>query len=139
MTDTRVVLTGLCVLAIASGVVFWRGGRLERVVMTITVLCWAAASIGQLATHSPVIPVIICDLVFAAGLLGMVLRYNRPWLYALFAVEACRLLLHAVAFQSGAGPSPLYRLSNNVLSTIGLVVLVATALWPKRAEQAVEG
>jgi hypothetical protein len=135
MTDTRTVLIGLCVLAVASAAVFWRGGRLERAVMTLAVFCWATASIGQLATGSPVIPIILADLVFAIGVLVMVLRYHRSWLYLIFAVEALRLLLHGAAFELDLGPNPAYRMTNNVLSTAGLVVLVAVSLWPKRAAQ----
>lgn len=138
MTDTRTVLVGLCVLAVASAVVFWRGGRLERAVMTLAVFCWATASIGQLATGSPVIPIIVADLAFAIGMLIMVLRYHRPWLYLIFAVEAVRLLLHAAAFELNLGPAPGYRMTNNVLSTLGLVVLVAVSLWPRRSMQTQE-
>lgn len=133
MTDTRTVLIGLCVLAATSLVVFWRGGRLERFGMTLTVFCWAAAAIGQLATGQAVIPVILADVVLASALLVMVLRHHLVWLYLLFGVEAFRLLLHAAAFEFGMGPAPVYRLANNVLSTAGLLVLVAAAVWPRRA------
>ena len=136
MTDTRAVLTGLCVMAIASLIVFWRGGRLERWVMTFVVACWAGAAIAQFATGSPVIPVIVSDLIFAIGLLVLVLRRHLPWLYLLFGIEALRLLLHAAAFELGMGPAPAYRLANNVLSTVGLIVLVAVSLWPKKAMRA---
>jgi hypothetical protein len=132
MTDTRTVLIGLCVLAATSLVVFWRGGRLERLGMTLTVFCWAAAAIGQLATGNAVIPVILADLVLAAALLVMVLRHHLIWLYLLFGVEALRLLLHATAFEFDMGPAHLYRLTNNVLSTVGLFVLLAAAVWPRR-------
>jgi hypothetical protein len=83
-----------------------------------------------------VIPIIVADLVFAVGMLVMVLRYHCSWLYLIFAVEASRLLLHAAAFQLHLGPAPAYRLANNVLSTAGLVVLVAVSLWPRRAREA---
>jgi hypothetical protein len=132
MTDTRIVLTGLCVLAVASVIVIWRGGRLQRFAMILTVFCWAAAAIGQLATGQAVIPVILADMVLAGALLVMVLRHHRIWLYLLFGVEALRLLLHAAAFELNMGPAHLYRLTNNVLSTVGLLVLVAAAVWPKR-------
>ena len=138
MTDTRAVLIGLAVLALASLAVFLRGDRMHRLIMTIIVICWAAAAVGQLATGSPIVPVIICDLVLAAALLGIVLRHNRPWLYALFAVEACRLLLHGAAFRFGVSPSSGYRLANNTLSTLGLIVLVVAALWPRKRQDADE-
>lgn len=133
MTDTRVVLIGLGVLAAASAVVFWRGGPMERRVMTLAVVCWAGASIGQFATGSPVLPIIFGDLAFAAGLLWLVSRNHLGWLYLLFAIEALRLLLHAAAFELGMSPPALvYRLANNSLSTLGLVVIVAASLWRRR-------
>lgn len=132
MTDTRTVLIGLCVLASVSVIVIWRGGRLERFGMILTVFCWAAAAIGQLATGNPVIPVILADLVLAGALLVMVLRHHLMWLYLLFGVEALRLLLHAAAFELGMGPANLYRLTNNTLSTVGLLVLLAAAVWPRK-------
>jgi hypothetical protein len=137
MTDTRVVLTGLCVLAAASAVVFWRGDQLQRRVMTFAVVCWTGAAIGQFATGMPILPVIVCDVIFAAGLLWLVLRHHLGWLYLLFGIEALRLLLHAAAFELGMGPALPYRLINNSLSTLGLVVIVAASLW-RRTRRATE-
>jgi hypothetical protein len=132
MTDVRPVLIGLCLLALTSVVVFWRGGVLERRVMTLVVVCWAGCAIAQFATGSAVIPIIVSDLIFACGVLWLILRRHLLWLYLLFAVEALRLLLHAAAFELGMGPTPAYRLGNNVLSTVGLIILAAVALWPKK-------
>jgi hypothetical protein len=139
MTDTRTVLIGLGVLAAVSLIVFWRGGRMERLAMTLTVLCWTAAAIGQLATGLAVIPVILADLVLAAVLLFMVLRHHLIWLYLLFGVEALRLLLHGATFELDMGPAQIYRLANNALSTIGLLVILAAAMWPRKAAISADG
>lgn len=128
MTNIPVVLTGLGLMAVAGAVVMWRGGPLERRVAVCGLVCWTGSAIGQVLTHVAAAPIIVADLVFAACLLFFVLRHHRGWLYGLVAIEAARLILHGLVYQGRLDPSPTYRLINNGLSTIGLLVLVAAAL-----------
>ena len=136
MLHMSTIVIGLVVLAVCAVIVLWRGGRLERTVALIGVVCWGGAAIGQLLTGSNLVPVVVADLALAAALLVLILRHHRAWLYALFAVEAARLILHAVDFQSHLPPSPSYRLANNVLSYLCLAIVVAASLWRRRPASA---
>lgn len=131
MVHVGVIVTGLVILVVCGAIVFWRGGRLERTVALIGLVCWSGAAAGQLLTGSNLVPVVLADLALAVALLALILRHHRPWLYLLFAVEAARLILHAIDFRSHMPPSDFYRLANNVLSYSCLVIVVAASLWPK--------
>ena len=131
MVHVGTIVTGLVVLTVCGVIVFWRGGRLERLVALIGFVCWSGAAAGQLLTGSNLVPVVLADLALAVALLVLILRHHRPWLYALFAVEAVRLLLHALYFQSHLPPTTGYRLANNVTSYLCLAIVVAASLWPK--------
>lgn len=132
MAHAGTIFIGLAVLAVCAVIVLWRGGKLERTVALIGLICWSGAAAAQLLTGLNLVPVVLADLALAAALLVLILRHHRAWLYALFAVEAARLLLHAVAFRSHLPPDPAYRLANNALSYLCLAIVVAASLWPRR-------
>src|ERR1044072_8609407 len=115
MVHVGTIVTGLVILAVCGAIVVWRGGRLERTVALIGFVCWSGGAAGQLLTGSNLGPGGIGDLALAAALLVLILRHHRLWLYALFAVEAARLILHAVDFHSPQAPSDFYRLTNTIL------------------------
>jgi hypothetical protein len=131
MIHVGTIVIGLVILVACGAIVFWRGGRLERTVALIGLVCWSGAAAGQLLTGSNLVPVVIADLALAAALLVLVLRHHRVWLYALFAVEAARLILHAVDFRSNMPPGDIYRLTNNILSYLCPAIVVVASLWPK--------
>lgn len=133
MLNVGAIVTGLVILTLAGVIVFWRGGRLERTVALIGGVCWGGAALGQFVTGSPLGPVVIADLFLAAALLVLILRHHRVWLYLLFAVEAARLILHAMDFQRHLPPDPVYRTANNVLSYACLAIVVIASLWHRRA------
>lgn len=133
MVHAGTIFIGLAVLAVSAVIVLWRGGPLERTVAVIGVVCWGGAALGQLLTGSNLVPVVVADIALAAALLVLILRHHRPWLYLLFAVEAARLLLHALDFQRHLPPDAGYRIANNVLSYLCLAIVVAASLWPRRA------
>lgn len=135
MLDVRAIVTGLVILAIAMGLVFWKGERLVRTTAACGAVCWIGAAIGQFLTGSAAGPIILSDVAFAGCLLVLIFRHHRPWLYGLFAVEAARLILHGMVYEQQISPSPLYRLSNNILSTLALLVMVAVALRRRRTPQ----
>ncbi len=129
------VLPGLIALAIAGGIVLRVGGPKEKQVMTAVLACWLLATCGQVLSGGRIEFLIAGDVVFALWLLWFAMRNPLRWLYLLLALDGCRLLLHAVMFEPGHGPSPTYRVINNVLSLGALALLAAIAVRGARARQ----
>ena len=119
------VSPGLLFLAAAVIVVFRLGSAEHRFVMTAVLVCWLASVVGQVLTGHLTGPIIAADAIFAIGLIWYAWKTPSWWVWALFAVEALRLLLHASQFQVQHW-LPYSRL-NNTLSVAGLLVLVIAA------------
>lgn len=132
MIHTTTILVGLCVMAVCAAVVIWRGGPLERLVMAAAAICWVGSSVGQFVADDPVTPIVIADVAFSGFLLVLIFRRHRGWLYGVFALEAARLVLHAMAYEHQVDPSAVYRLANNVLSSLALLVIVVASLGRRR-------
>lgn len=129
MVQTLVhVLPGLLALAAAALIVLGIGERRQKVVMTAVLVCWIGATLGQVLTGRLIAPLMVGDAVFAVWLLWYAWRGPAWWIYAVFAVEAGRLLLDALVFSvASAAWLPHARL-NNLLSFTGLAVLSVAAL-----------
>jgi hypothetical protein len=133
MVQTLVhVLPGLIGLGLAAGIVLWRGNRDQKTVMTAVLVCWLGGTAGQVLTGRLTAPLIVADVIFAAWIIWFAIRRPAWWVWAVFAIEAARLLLHATQFGE---PWLNYTLLNNVLSLGGLALLgVAALLTPKRPD-----
>ncbi len=122
------ILPGLIALAIAGGIVLRVGGPREKQVMTAVLICWLLATCGQVLSGGRIEFLIAGDVVFALWLLWFAVRASLRWVYLLLALDGCRLVLHAVMYEPGQGPTLVYRLINNALSLGALAVLAAFAL-----------
>ena len=119
------VLPGLVLLVATTLAVLRLGDRDQKLVMTGVLLCWIGSAIGQVLSGQIVAPVIAADAIFAIGLLWFAWRRPSWWIWALFAVEGLRLVLHASQFQMQRWVP--YAWLNNTLSVAGLIVLVWAA------------
>ena len=124
------VLPGLIALALAAIIVLRMGSRRQKVVMTAVLVCWIAATLGQVLTGHLTVPLIAMDVVFALWLLWYAWGHAEWWIWAVLALSAAHLLLHAVAYGAPAGiPYPaLY----DVLSLGALVVIAIAAVLHAR-------
>ncbi len=130
------VLPGLVGLVIAAGVVLWLGSRDQKTTMIAVLVCWLAATAGQVLTGRIIAPIIGGDAVFALWLIWF--AWSRPawWVWSLFAVEALRLMLHAseIGLQLPLPYAPL----NNTLSLSVLAVLALAAVLHARQGRVAE-
>lgn len=117
-------------LALAAAVVLRVGGQRQKTAMTAVLLCWIAATLGQIATGRLLVPLIVGDVVFSLWLLWFAWRKPEWWVLVLLAIEGARLVMHATIYGASAGVP--YALLNNTLSLAGLAVLAAAALVDAR-------
>lgn len=126
------VLPGLIGLVAATAVVLGLGGRDHKTVMIAVLVCWLGATAGQVLTGRLISPLVLADIVFATWLIWFVFRQPGWWVWAIFAFEAARLVLHASQFDEAWLP---YATLNNTLSLGGLAVLAAAAVLDWRARR----
>ncbi len=107
----------------------WRlGDRPQRSIAVVVALCWVLTTVAEFATGRQAEPVMMGDAIFGVGLLWFVWRYNTGWLWMMIGVEAALFFLHAAVYQAGRPPNPFQALGNNILATLGLVVLLTAVL-----------
>ncbi len=117
-------------LGLAAAVVLRVGAQRQKTAMTAVLLCWIAATLGQIATGRLLVPLIVGDVVFSLWLLWFAWRKPEWWVLVLLAIEGARLVMHATIYGASAGVP--YALLNNTLSLAGLAVLAAAALVDAR-------
>ena len=106
----------------------WRGGIAERGTGVVFIVAQAAALLAVILSVPQPWPVITADLVIGVGLVALLVRHPRPWLYGELCVLACLLLTHAYGLRDGVEVAAAYTLLVNGLNLVGLAVLaVATA------------
>jgi hypothetical protein len=119
------VLPGLVGLVLAAGIVLALGERTHKTVMIAVLVCWLGATAGQIVTGHLTAPLVIGDIVFAVWLVWFACRHPAWWVWAVFAIEAMRLVLHASQYGETWLP---YTVINNTLSLSGLFVLALAAV-----------
>jgi len=124
------VLPGLVALALSAAIVLRLGGRRLKTAMIAVLVCWIAATAGQLLTRQLAAPLIVGDVVFSLWLLWFAWKGPAWWIWTLFAIQAGRLMLHAVAF--GAPPGIPYAAIYDTSSLAGLAVLAIAAVVSRR-------
>jgi CBS domain containing-hemolysin-like protein len=129
------VLPGLIALAAASLIVFALGGPRHRRVMIAVLVCWLGGTLGQVLTGRLIAPAIAADVVFALWLLWFATRATSWWVYTLFGLQACGIVLHGARFAGALGPDFPYRTSLNTLSLAALAVLALAAVLDWRARR----
>ncbi len=124
------VMPGLVALAAATGVVLWLGSRRHKIMLTAVLVCWIGSTIGQLVTRHMTAPLIVGDLAFAIWILWFASRKAQWWVWAMLAVTAGHLLLHAFAYGDPAWIP--YSLLYDALSLADLAVLSVAAVLHAR-------
>jgi hypothetical protein len=74
-------------------------------------------------------PIIIGDVSYSIGLMGLCYFNPRLWLWVLIACEAAAFLLHAYLYNGEVKPSYLYTAALNALGFLELGVLASAAVW----------
>jgi hypothetical protein len=124
-----------CTLMAVACYTAWRVGDLpQRRIGVLVAICWVLTTIGEFATGRQAEPVMIGDAVFGLGLLWFAWRYNTIWLWLMICLEAALFFLHAAVYQAGQPPNAIQAVGNNILATLGLIVLVVASLldWRRR-------
>jgi hypothetical protein len=106
------------------------GSRRQKTVMTAVVVCWIAATLGQVFTGHMTAPLVAGDVVFSLWMLWFAWRGATWWVWVLLAIQASRLILHAVVYGAAAGVP--YAAIYDSLSLIALVVLTTAAVLHAR-------
>jgi hypothetical protein len=107
----------------------WRlGDRPQRGAGVAIAACWILTTIAEFATGRQAEPVMMGDAAFGVALLWFVWRYNTGWLWMMIGIEAALFFLHAAVYQVGRPPNPIQAIGNNLLATLGLVVLLGAVL-----------
>ncbi len=119
------VTPGLIGLGLATVVVLWLGGRRQKVMLTAVLVCWIGATVGQVVTGHITAPLIVGDLAFAFWILWSASRKAEWWIWAMLAITAGHLLLHAFAY--GAAPWRPYSALYDTFSFGGLAILALAA------------
>ena len=130
------VLPGLVGLVIAAAVVLWLGSRDQKTTMIAVLVCWLAATAGQVLTGRMIAPIVGGDALFAIWLIWFAWKRPAWWIWTLFGVEGLRLMLHASQF--GLQPWLPYARLNNTLSLAALAVLALAAVLHARQRGLVE-
>jgi hypothetical protein len=130
-----VALIGCCGLAL------WKGGPAERGGGLLILATWlgTALSLAWARQYVAAGPFLLFDVILAAGLLVLAIRYSSLWVGAAMLLQAIGIGLHASYFAAEkADLSPhalvLYVMGKNLASyAMLLVILVGTlASWRKR-------
>jgi hypothetical protein len=129
LTSTDLRLLVGCAIMAAVCITAWRlGDRPQRGIAAVIAICWVLTTVAEFATGRTAEPVMVGDAVFGIGLLWFVWRYNTVWLWIMIGMEAALFFLHATIYQVGRPPNPLQTVGNNLLATLGLVVLLGAVL-----------
>lgn len=129
MSSTELRLLVGCTIMAAVCITAWRlGDRPQRSIAVVVALCWVLTTVVEFVTHRQAEPVMLGDATFGIALLWFVWRYNTGWLWMMIGLEAALFFLHAAVYQAGRPPNPIQAIGNNVLATLGLVVLLGAVL-----------
>lgn len=113
------------------------GTRRQKTAMTAVAVCWIAATLGQVATGHLTAPLIASDVMFSLWLLWFAWRGSAWWVWLILALQAARLMLHALVY--GASVGVPYAAIYDTLSLAGLTVLALAAVRDARRAKAESG
>ena len=111
----------------ACGFTFWAGNRSMRLTAVLIFACWAAAVAAEFAFGPNIAILLAANLVNGLGLLVLATMDGAAWLLVMTSIEAALFLLHALTLSSDRDPAGLEVIGNNVLVTLGLIVMVGAA------------
>ena len=127
------IVTGVALMVLGCAPAAILGNRPVRLATAIIAACWALVAAAQVATGLIVEPVMVGEIVSGLGLLAVAMSFDAKWLWVEIAIEAALLLLHAWFYEQGEVPSANFVTFSNLLTTVGLGVLVAAAIrWQFR-------
>jgi peptidoglycan/LPS O-acetylase OafA/YrhL len=119
---------GVVLMAAACITAYRIGDQTVRRVAVLIAGCWTAAAVAQVLSGQLMGPVIVADIVCGLVILRWAWREEKTWLWLLAGLESGLFLLHAVLFQTPGAPTPPEVIGNNILSTLGLLILLFAAL-----------
>ena len=128
------ILIGLVALVAACGLALRLGGPAERWGALLSLACWLGFTLLLLVRgpgHGWAL--ILPDVAYGLGLLALLVRYGRLWIFAAFATQGVVLLLHALLSASAARPPYIFALLFNGASFVCLAALVAGAVQHRAA------
>ena len=120
-------LIGLAVMVAACGFTFCVGNRSMRRAAVLIFVCWAVAVALEFAIGPHIAILLAADLIAGLGLLILATTEGASWLLVMISIEAALFLLHALTMSSNRDPGRLEVIGNNVLVTLGLMVMVGAA------------
>ena len=132
-------ILGPLITLLVCGLALTVGGRVERAGAGLVLLAQVVA-LGTRAVvgWDAVWPVILADLILAAGLLWLAVVSMRAWVLAAIFAVALILIAHSLLLDPGTEPlSPLYRLVIDGLNLVGLSALALGALESRRRRRRV--
>jgi hypothetical protein len=97
-------------------------------VAVLTFVCWAGAVALEFAIGPHIAIIIAANVVAGIGLLIVAAIDGARWLFVMIALEAAMLVLHALTVTLDRPPGPIEVIGNNVLVTLGLLVMVGAAV-----------
>lgn len=126
--EDRLTWAGPLLTLLVCAAAIRHGGPAERGTGVVVIVAQAAALLAAILSAPQPWPVITADLIMGVGLVGLLVRHPRPWLYGELCLLACLLLVHAYGLQDGVQVAAAHTVLVNGLNLIGLAVLaVATA------------
>ncbi len=126
------LLVGLLLMTAACLTALRWGARPVRLAAMVIGVAWALTTVGELATGLRAEAVILGDIAGGLGLLVLAASFHTRWLWAMTLIEAALFMLHAWFYAVADAPGVTLVVANNVLATLGLVVLVGAALQDLR-------
>jgi hypothetical protein len=120
-------LIGLVVMLAACGFTFCVGNRTMRQVAVLIFVCWAAAVLAEFALGPRIKMLLAANLVNSFGLLVIATMDGAGWLLVMISIQAALFLLHALTMALDRAPERIEVIGNNVLVTLGLLVMVGAA------------
>ena len=109
-----------------------KGGASERWGAALMIGDWAFSmfalkALGTVANGMsivPTMPTLVLDFLFAAGLLGLALRYGKLWLGSAMILQSFMLAFHAVALSEDAPGFLIYVAAINIVTCLLLLSLL---------------
>jgi hypothetical protein len=127
-------LIGLVVMLVACGFTFSVGNRTMRRVAILIFVCWAAAVLFEIALGPHIKILLAANLACGFGLLVIATMDGAVWVLVMISIEASLFFLHSLTMALDRTPGRLEVIGNNILVTLGLLVMVgaAAAHWARK-------
>ncbi len=126
------ILVGCGVAAVACLTAFRVGDRPARMAAGLVAACLGLTTFAEWITDLRAEPVVCGDIVCGLGLLLLASSFNAAWLWTMTGIEAALFMLHAWFYGFSETPSAKLVIANNLLATLGLIVLVIGAVRSRK-------